>query len=256
MPVPQNVMELAAIFGKVVLPWEHGFPMPKGKVGTWILDYDSKNETFLIREVADTAGNFRYPFGDFSMEANEFYTSVNLMVSALKEYRRLYPAPQGIGREIPLGETSNLPQVTIKGTTYYRDDVKKEFRIVGYPKQRISFEDYEKKYFDGQRTIRAYFSGNDTTMQSSHSGGYQTTNQDNAMQALEFWILNGVLKPGVGPEKDTQRLGRGMGNWLEIFKVKGTFHIADNHNQHLSTEDAQKAIRAVKSWVYGGMLKG
>lgn len=254
--IPQNVMELAAIFGKVVLPWGNGFPVPKGKVGTWILDYDSKNETFLIREIADTAGNFRYPFGDFSMEANEFYTSVNMMISALKEYRRLYPAPQGIGREIPLGETSKLPKVTIKGTTYYRDDVKKEFRVVGYPEQRISFENYEKKYFDGQRTIRAYFSGNSTTMQSSHSGGYETTNRDNAMQALTFWILNGVLLPGSGPEEDTQRPGRGMGNWLEIFKVKGTFHIADNHNQYLSTEDAQKAIRAVKSWVYGGTLKG
>lgn len=255
MQVPQNVMELAAIFGKVVLPWER-YPIPKGNVGNWILDYDPKNETFLIREIADTVGNFWYPFGDFSLESNDFRLAVDMMVKALKEYRRMYPAPQGIGREIPLGETSKLPQVTIKGTTYYRDDVKKEFSVVGYPEQRISFEDYEKKYFDGQRTLRAYFSGHVATMQSSHSGGYETTNQDNAMQALTFWILNGVLLPGTGPEKETQRPGRGMGNWLEIFKVKGTFHIADNHSQNLSTEDAQKAIRAVKSWVYGGMLKG
>lgn len=256
MTVPRNVVELAAIFGKTVLSWEQGFPVPKGKVGTWILDYDPKNETFLIREIADTAGNFRYPFGDFSIEANEFYTAVNMMVSALKEYRRIYKVPTGIGQVILSGETSKLPQVTIKGTTYYRDDVKKEFTVVGYPEQRISFENYEKKYFNGQRTIRAYFSGNTTTMQSSHSGGYETTNRDNAMEALAFWILNGVLLLGTGHEEDTQRPGRGMGNWLEIFKVKGMFHIADNHNQHLSTEDTQKAIRAVRSWVYGGTLKG
>lgn len=147
-------------------------------------------------------------------------------------------------------------EVTIGGLTYLRDDIKKEFRIVGHPDQRISFREYEKKYFDDQRTLRIHFSGNVATMQSSHSGGYKTTNQENAVQAIAFWILTGVLKPGEAMESEREREGRGEANWLEIFKASGNFHIADNHNQDLSTEDAQKAVRAVSSWVYGGQLKG
>ena len=228
MPLPpsilQRVMELAAIFGKTVLPYEQGFHVPKGKVGIWILDYDPKNDTFLIREIADTAGNFRYPFGDFSIEANEFYTSVAMMVKALNEYRKLYPSPPGIVQVTPgYGARVRTGQVAQTG---------------------------------GERWIRAYFSGNIATMQSSKAETYETTNQDNAMEALSFWILNGVLKPGAVPDREPKRPQRGEGNWLEIEKVNGTINIADNHNQNLSTQDAQKAIRAVKSWVYGGMLKG
>lgn len=160
-----------------------------------------------------------------------------------------------IHRTSPVVFSTPLPHV-INGMTYYRDDVKREFREVGHPEQRISFEDYEQKYFGGERWIRAHFSGNVAIMQSSRAEAYQTTNHENAIQALDFWILNGVLLPGAAPERDPQRPGRGEGNWLEIEKAKGKINIADNHNQSLRTEDAQKALRATRSWVKGGMLKG
>lgn len=172
------------------------------------------------------------------------------MLRATGELKRLLEFPPAVKQEKVGGE------VTIGGLTYLRDDIKKEFRVVGHPDQRISFRDYEKKYFDDQRTLRIHFSGNVATMQSSHSGGYKTTNQDNAVQAIAFWIHTGVLKPGEAMESEREREGRGEANWLEIFKASGNFHIADNHNQDLSTEDAQKAVRAVSSWVYGGQLKG
>lgn len=222
--IPQSVMELAAIFGKGVLPWEQGFPVPKGKVGTWILDYDHKNETFLIREIADTAGNFRYPFGDFSIEANEFYTAVGMMVRALNEYRRIYPPPpvtvqvtQGYGARLP---TRQMAQLT------------------------------------GERWIRVHFSGNVATMQSSRAEAYETTNPDNASQALIDWILDGMLKAGKAQEREPKRPGRGESNMLEIQILNGELSIADNHNQSMRTKDVQKAIRAVRSWVHGGQLKG
>jgi len=172
--------------------------------------------------------------------------------------KKLLPKIQQILSTVSLSVPSlvNMQQVTIGGMTYNRDDVMKEFRVVGHPDQRISFRNYEKKYFDDQRTLRIHFSGNVATMQSSHSGGYKTTNQENAVQAIAFWILTGVLKPGEAMESEREREGRGEANWLEIFKASGNFHIADNHNHDLSTEDAQKAVRAVKSWVYGGQLKG
>lgn len=257
MTVPRaylpNVQELAAIFGKAVLPWEQGQPMPSGKVGDWILDYDPRNETFLIREIADMAGKFRYPFGDFSLEAHDFQLAVNMMIHALKEYRRTCPT-------LTPGEIygAQYPQVTIDGITYLRDDVKKEFRVVGHPDQRISFRDYERKYFDGERSIRAYFSGNVATIQGRSGSGvksYETTNQENAIQVFDFWILNGVVKPGAGSETEP-RPRRGEGNWLEIIIETDLIRIADNHNQKLETRDAQKAIRAVRSWVKSGILKG
>lgn len=261
MTVPRaylpNVQELAAIFGKAVLPWEQGYPRPSGKVGDWILDYDPRNETFLIREIADTAGKFRYPFGDFSLESHDFHIAVDMMIRALKEYGRTYlPGVRPTQGEI---YGAHLPQVTIEGTTYYRDDVKKEFRVVGHPDSRISFRDYELRYFDGERSIRAYFSGNVATMQGRSGSGvksYETTNQENAIQVLDFWILNGVVKPGAGPETEPKRPGRGEGNLLEIIIETDLIRIADNHNQKLETRDAQKALRAVRSWVKGGILKG
>ncbi len=253
--VVQNILELATIFGKVVLSFEHGQPMPKGKVGDWILDHDPRNNTYLIREIADIAGNFRYPFGDFSIEANEFHTAVNMTILALKEYKRIRDRipPQG---EI---DWAHLPRVTIDGTTYYRDDAKQEFGVVGQFGQCISFKDYEQKYFGGERAIRAHFSGNVVTMQGQSGSGvksYETTNQENAIQVFEFWILNGVLKPGSAPEIEPKRPGRGTGNWFEIIKETDLIRIADNYNQKLETKDVQKAIRAVRSWVYGGILKG
>jgi hypothetical protein len=171
--------------------------------------------------------------------------------------KKLLPKIQQILSTVSLSVSSlvNMQQVTIGGLTYNRDDVRKEFVVVGRPDQHISFRDYEKKYFDDQRTLRIHFSGNVATMQSSHSGGYKTTNQDNVVQAITFWILTGVLKPGEIAESEREREGRGEANWLEIFKASGKFYIADNHNQDLSTEDAQKAVRAVSSWVYGGQLK-
>lgn len=255
-------LKLAEMYGKKTVPFKEirgRTTVPEEYTGAWVL-IERSDGRLSIAEITGTqvtVRDLKFPLGAIAFPPIDFPAAVDMAMHAVREYMHVYPTLPGVRHEIhPEIYGATFPQVTLKGTTYYRDDVKKEFRVVGHPEQRISFEDYEKKYFDGQRTIRAYFSGNVTTMQSSHSGGYETTNQDNAMQALSFWILNGVLLPGAGHEKDTQRPGRGEGQWLEIFKVKSTFHIADNHNQHLSTEDAQKAIRAVRSWVYGGQLKG
>lgn len=254
--VPRNVLELARLFGRdMVLVQEPGFPETTGRVGAWILDYNPKNETALIK-IRVTATEFRLPFNITKLEMPLFSLAVDMMIKAIKEYRSTYPTLPGVRHELPPGEVygAKLPQVTIGGTTYYRDDVKREFREVGHPERGISFEDYETKYFRGVRWLRAYFSGNVATFQSSNAEGYETTNQENAVQAFAFWIHNGVLKPGAGPET-IKKPGRGMGNWLEVEKVKGVINITDSTDQRMRTEDATKAVKAVRSWIYGGILQ-
>lgn len=169
--------------------------------------------------------------------------------------KKLLPTIQQMLSTVSLSVPSlNMQQVTIGEITYHRDDAMEEFRVVGHPDQRISFQDYEEKYFGERRWLRAHFSGNITTIQTSRAEAYETTNQENAVHALEFWILNGMLLPGLAPEKEQKRPGRGQGKWLDIEKAYGKFNLAD-FSQRLSTDNPQKAVGAVKSWVYGGQLK-
>lgn len=254
-------LKLAEMYGKKTVPFETikgRTTVPEEHIGAWVL-LERSDRRLSIAEITGTSvtlANLKFPLGAIAFQPIDFPAAVDMAMHAVREYMYVYHTLPGVKREM-LGELygAKLPEVTINGMTYYRDDVKREFREVGHPEQRISFEDYEHKYFLGDRWIRAHFSGNVAKIQSSRAEAYQTTNQDNAMQALAFWILNGVLIPGAGPE-NPQRPGRGEGNWLEIEKVKGKINIADNHNQSLSPEDAQKAVRAVRSWVYGGTLKG
>lgn len=254
-------LKLAEMYGKKTVPFETikgRTTVPEEHIGAWVL-LERSDRRLSIAEITGTSvtlANLKFPLGAIAFQPIDFPSAVDMAMHAVREYMYVYSTLPGARQGIPQGEIAKLPQVTINGMTYYRDDVKREFREAGHPEQRISFEDYEHKYFLGDRWIRAHFSGNVAKMQSSRAEAYQTTNQDNAMHALEFWILNGVLLPGVGPEKDPQRPGRGEGNLLEIEKVKGTINIADNYNQSLRTEDAKKAVRAVRSWVYGGQLKG
>jgi hypothetical protein len=253
--VPKNVLELAKLFGRdMVLVQETGFPEPTGRTGAWIFDYDPKNETALIK-IRVSANEFRLPFNSTKLEMPVFLQAVDMMIKAIKEHRSMYPTLPGVRHELPPGEVygAKLPQVAIGGTTYYRDDVKREFREVGHPERGISFEDYEIKYFGGARRLKAFFSGNVATFQSSNGESYETTNQENAVQAFAFWILNGVLKPGAGAEV-LKRKGRDAGNWLDIEKVNGVFNITDNGNQRTRTDEAAKAVSAIRSWIYGGIL--
>lgn len=253
-------LKLAEMYGKKTVPFESikgRTTVPKEYTGLWVL-IERSDGRLSIAEITGTQvtpRDLKFPLGAIAFPPTDFPAAVDMAMHAVREYMYVYPTLPGVRHEVPPGEIAKLPEVTINGMTYYRDDVKREFREVRHPEQRISFEDYEHKYFLGDRWIRAHFSGNVAKMQSSRAEAYMTTNQENAVQALDFWILNGVLLPGVGPE-DPQRPGRGEGNWLEIEKVKGKINIVDNHNQSLSTEDAQKALRAVRSWVYGGTLKG
>jgi len=255
-------LKLAEMYGKKTVPFDAvkgRTTVPKEYTGAWVL-IERADRRLSIAEITGTQVTLRdlkFPLGAIAFQPIDFPAAVDMAMHAIREYMHVYPTTlPGARHEVPPGEIAKMPQVTINGVTYYRDDAMKEFRVVGHPEQRISFEDYEHKYFLRNRWIRGHFSGNVAIMQSSRAEAYQTTNQDNAMEALAFWILNGVLIPGAGPEKDPQRPGRGEGNWLEIEKVTGKINIADNHNQSLSTEDAQKALRAVRSWVYGGQLKG
>lgn len=254
--VPRNVLELAKLYGRdMVLVQEPGFPEPTGRAGAWILDYNPKNETALIK-IRVTATEYRLPFNVTRLEMSVFSLAVDMMIKAIKEYRYTYPTLPGVRHELPPGEVygAKLPQVTIGDITYYRDDVKREYREVGHPERGISFDDYEKKYFRGARRLRAVFSGNVATFQSSNAESYETTNQENAVQAFAHWIHNGVLKPGAGP--DTVKFpSRNMGNWLEVEKVNGVFNLSDGTNQRLRTEDAAKAVKAVRHWIYGGILQ-
>ncbi len=247
---------LAEVFGKQTLPWETVKGRAVPNVGAWTLDYDSSTDTYIIREIVDKTGGDKLPFGVFRLPPDAFIVAVDMIIRAINLHKSLYPTLPGVRHELPPGEIygAKLPQVTIGGTTYYRDDVKREFREAGHPERGISFEDYETKYFRGVRWLRAYFSGNVATFQSSNAEGYETTNQENAIQAFAFWIHNGVLKHGAGAEVP-KTLGRGMGKWLEVEKVKGVFNIADSTNQQLRTEDAAKAVKAVRSWIYGGILQ-
>lgn len=257
---------LAEVFGKQTLPWETvkgraALPLPPGEppvtltnVGAWTLDYDHSTGTYIIKEIADKTGRHTTPFGVFRLPADHFIVAVDMIIRAINLHKSLYPTPPGVRHEIPPGEIygAKLPQVTIGGTTYYRDDVRKEFREVGKPENRVSFHDYELKYFAGHRILRANFSGNVVTFQSILGDSYETTNQENAIQAFAYWIHNGVLKPGAGTEVP-KKPGRGKGNWLEVESVQRIFHITDSTNQRMRTEDASKAVKAVRSWIYGGV---
>lgn len=251
---------LAEMFGKKTIPYENikgKTTVPNDYYGTWVL-LKKEDGRLSVVEITGTPGasaGLRYPLGAILFEPKDFPAAADMAMHAIREYQYLHPTLPGVRHGLPAPETFlHFPQVTIEGTTLAMDDVKGEFRVVGDPTKSISFVDYEKRYFDGYRTLRIHFTGNVATMQSSHSGGYKTTNQDNALEAITFWVQTGVLKPGAEPETERERQTRGEGNILEIVREKNKISIVDNHGQSLQTDNIPKALRAIRSWVKGGML--
>lgn len=248
--------KLAEMYGKRTVPFESikgRTTVPEEYIGAWVLleGSDGRLSIAEIKGTSVTLANLRFPLGAIAFKPIDFPSAVDMAMHAVREYMYVYPTLPGVRHEIPPGEIygAHLPQVTIDGTTYYRDDVKKEFRVVGHPGQHISFKDYEQKYFGGERWLRAYFSGNVAKIESGRGEIYETTNQDNALQAIDYWVLNGVLKQGACPEREPKRPGRGVGNELMVEKVQMEITIRATPHYTMQTGDAPKALRAIRSWL-------
>lgn len=240
---------LANIFGKRTLV--NGRESPSD-TGAWIFHYEPANDTVLIKELTKWPDVFNYPLGYIAVRPSDFVVAASLIVHAIDSYKNVYPAHGGV----PPGEVygARLPKVRVAGKTFYRDDVRREFREVGHPERGISFEEWEITVAKGpERSLRAEFNGNIAIMTTNLGAGYETTNQWNVIQAISNWLYSGILAPyEAGPE--TQKSMDMYTNWLSIEKTRDAITISDNVHQRRRYRDMPTAISAVRSWVFAGQL--
>jgi hypothetical protein len=103
-------------------------------------------------------------------------------------------------------------------------------------------------------TLKAEFSGNIAEITDSTGEIYITTNQDNAVTAIKNWLNGGALIGGSNDE-EKKLFKTKTKNILTISPSENAILIEDNHNQKLTvTNNIDKAVSAIKSWIYGGHL--